>query len=560
MRRTVLALTLAASSAQAADIELGSRVATVTVFPDGALVTREAALDLPAGASSLILKGLPASVDPASIRVEGAGTSGFEIVSVDTRRVAADPAARPELDAKIQLLRDRLAAISGSLEAAKVKKAAIERYAQASPEKLGPEAKPLDPAQWQVAWDAVGAGLARVHAEMADLQVKIRDTQAEIRALEASRQRPKPGLGPTLDAVVAVDAPLPAKARLSISYRVREARWKPAYDARLSTGSTSTAPKLELVHRAVVTQWSGEAWTGVAVQLSTARVTGRAAAPDLPAWQVSFFERPLPRPAAGAERLKRAPAQGRDEEAMPAAPMIAAEMPKAEEARERDATLEAGAYQAVFSVPGKVDVAADGQAKTLRLAASSIDPALTVRTAPAFDPGAYLVATFAHAGEAPLLPGEVVLQRDGVMVGKTELKLVPPGETVELGFGADDRIKVTRVPVTRRESEPGWLGSTKSDAQEFRTVVKNLHARPVRVTLTDRMPFSEADAIQVELRRAEPKPTAENVEGRRGVMAWALDIPAGEERTVTFGWRVKWPADREITFRNGAIVPFPGAR
>jgi uncharacterized protein (TIGR02231 family) len=409
-----------------------------------------------------------------------------------------------------------------------------------------------------VAWDAVGAGLARVHAEMADLQVKVRETEAAIRALEASRQRPRPGLAPTLDAVVAVDAPAAAKAQLRVSYRVREARWQPAYDARLSTGTASVAPKLELVHRAVVTQWSGEAWTGVGVQLSTARVTGRAAAPDLPAWQVMFFERP--RPAAGAERMMRAPGLGRGEEAMPAAPAIAAEAPATEEARERDAVLEAGAYQGVFTVPGKVDVSADGQAKTLRLGASSIDPALTVRTAPAFDPGAYLVAAFAHRGEAPLLPGEVVLQRDGVMVGKTRLKLVAPGETVQLGFGADDRIKVTRVPVTRRESEPGWLGSTKSDAQEFRTMVKNLHARPVKVTLSDRMPFSEADAIQVELRKAEPKPTAENVDGRRGVMEWALDIPAGEERAVTFGWRLKWPADREITFRDGGIVPFPGAR
>ena len=85
------------------------------------------------------------------------------------------------------------------------------------------------------------------------------------------------------------------------------------------------------------------------------------------------------------------------------------------------------------------------------------------------------------------------------------MKLTVPGDTVELGFGADDKVKVTRVPLRRRENEPSWIGQTKTDLREFKTTVKNLHAQPIRITVVDRLPFSENAAIQIEqLRETTP--------------------------------------------------------
>ena len=129
--------------ALAADVELASRIDRVTVFPDAAVVTRMAALDLPAGASALVLRGLPASLDPASIRVEGEGSSGFAIGGIDVRATPgeAKPVIDAELERRLKALRDERESVQGRIAATQGKKAAIERYAQASPEKLGPEVK-----------------------------------------------------------------------------------------------------------------------------------------------------------------------------------------------------------------------------------------------------------------------------------------------------------------------------------------------------------------------------------------------------------------------------------
>src|SRR3954447_17907651 len=64
---------VAAVPAMAAEIETGSQVDAVTVYPDGATVTRLIRLDLPAGDTTLMARDFPLSLDPSSLRVEGEG-------------------------------------------------------------------------------------------------------------------------------------------------------------------------------------------------------------------------------------------------------------------------------------------------------------------------------------------------------------------------------------------------------------------------------------------------------------------------------------------------------
>ena len=66
----VVLTALAAGEARAANIDAKSAVDAVTVYPDGASVTRVVTLDLPAGENSAVLKDLPLTLDPSSLRVE----------------------------------------------------------------------------------------------------------------------------------------------------------------------------------------------------------------------------------------------------------------------------------------------------------------------------------------------------------------------------------------------------------------------------------------------------------------------------------------------------------
>ena len=96
MRVSVACIALAAGlpvPVFAAEIEAPSRITAVTVFPDGAAITRSMDVTLPPGASTVVLRGLAAAVDPASIRVQGEGTGRLLLGAIETRAVPADPRA-----------------------------------------------------------------------------------------------------------------------------------------------------------------------------------------------------------------------------------------------------------------------------------------------------------------------------------------------------------------------------------------------------------------------------------------------------------------------------------
>lgn len=553
MTRLAAALILAPSLAGAAETELASRIERVTVYPDGAVVTRMGKAELLQGASQIVLRGLPATIDPASIRVEGKGNGAFAVGAVDVRLTPGE--ARPVLDAviegKLKALREEKEVLAGRAASIEAKRATIERFAQIGPDKLGPDGKALPVADWPAVFDAIGTSLVKVHEELRGVRARTSDVDAEIAALERAQPQTLRTGAPKRDIAIAVEATAPVAAEFAVTYRVGGAGWTPQYEARLTTGSGTAKPAIDLVRRAELRQRTGEDWSDIALTLSTTRSAGGTRAPDLPPMQVMFFEPPAiyesrqrfgaapaaPAPMAAA----RAKAEADAESTQKVARSVAAEI--------QTAQVEASAYQASFQVPGRVSIPQDGSSKTVVLSQNKVEPTLSARVTPELEETAYLEAAFTHEEVAALLPGTVALHRDGTYIGRGRLGLVAPGDKVELGFGADDKLKVSRAPVRRRENEPTWLGQTRTDLREFRTIVKSLHAQPVKVTVTERIPFSESTAITVETIAAQTTPPTEKQVGdKRGVSAWTFDLAPGTEKEIKVSYRIKWPGDREVTY------------
>lgn len=547
------ALIFAPSLAGAAEIELASRIDSVTVYPDGAVVTRLGKASLLEGVSQIVLRGLPASVDPASIRVEAQGDGSFAIGAVDVRQVPGEarPALDQALEGKIRVLQGEKAKLAGEISAIEAKRATIENFGKVGPDKLGEGGKVLPVSDWPAVFDAIGTALVKVQGELLTLRNRISDLDAEIAALEKARPLAPRAGQPRRDVAIAVEAKAPVAADIAVSYRVAGASWLPVYEARLTTGSANAA-EITFTRRAELRQRTGEDWNEVAIELSTTRSAQGTRAPELTPLRIAFYEPPVVYEERArlqrqdSERTARSPAL-----AIAPAPVTpdqalgAAEPKKAEV---QTASVSAGAYQASFKVPGRITVPQDGSSKAVVLTQGKVKPELSARATPELEEKAYLEASFNHEDEAPLLAGEVYLHRDGAYIGKGRLGQVAPGDKVELGFGADDRLKVTRVPVRRRENDSGWLGSTRTDQREFKTVVKSLHAQPVKLTVTERVPFSENSAITVELLSQSTPPTEKQVGDKRGVSAWSFELAPGAQKEIRLAYRIKYPGDREVIF------------
>jgi uncharacterized protein (TIGR02231 family) len=549
---SLLAL-IASAPALAGDIEAHSAIDAVTVYPDAAIVTRVATLDLPAGDSTLAFKDLPLALDPASLRVAGMGEAKITIGAVDANvEPAAAKPADDALEAKLASLKDEREALRFKIEALKAKRDMILNYAKAPPGKSSADSKPIDVSQWGAAWDAVGDGLAKLGDDLRPAESKARALDEEIKGLEAERQRPSPATSPRRAASVALSAAAPTHATITLTYRIAGAGWVPAYDASLDT---TGAKSVSLARRALLSQRTGEDWSNVALTVSTARVARLADAPEVRPVKIDFWQPPVAYAPESTARAAGAPE--------PAAQIAAAPPPlqngrvagKFVQAEETASEGESSAYSAEFKVPGQVSLAADGAQKSFLLARVDAPATILIKTAPGLDQAAYVETHLTNAGEAPLLAGEVALHRDDIFVGKAPVNFVAPGDSFNLGFGADDKVKVTRAAVNRKENEPTWYNQTKVETREFKTTIKNLHDFPVKVQVVDQLPYSENTAITTELLPQTTAPTEKQVGDKRGVMSWTLDLAPGESKDIRLGYRMKWPADRDIVI--GSAFPLP---
>jgi uncharacterized protein (TIGR02231 family) len=551
----VCALSLITTQVLAAEIKGASAIDAVTVYPSGAEVTRIGKVAIERGEHTLLFTDLPADAVASSIRVEGKATGKLEIGSVDTRivqvprtdeQVAASERRRIEQD--IEKLKDERALLQATIQAAETQKRLVDNLAQmpAQPQPAGAVAQP----NWNDLFALIGQRGAEAQKTILETQIKARDADRQIRDLEGKLASFAPSRRARTEVKVAIGAATALEAEIVIRYQVRRAAWVPYYDARLSTGTKAQAPKLNLVRRASIEQRTGESWENVSLALSTARPSAGTAAPLLSALVVDFeSERPPPpapvaRPAP-TSGLRNAPS------AQVAAESARGRLEDAVAADEVRAKVEVQAFQAIYGIAGRVTVPDTGETKRVQIDTMDLDPALAVRAVPKRDEKAYLYAKLAVARGTPLLPGNVSLFRDGTFVGNGQLPLLAPGEEHELGFGVDDSVRVRYAIAEEKRGETGIISSSKTDTRSYRITAKNLHARPIQLTVLDQIPVSQNADIKVEL-IGKSVPSRRDVDDKRGVMAWDATLAPDEERVIEFGYRAAWPAAKNVTYGQGS--------
>jgi uncharacterized protein (TIGR02231 family) len=556
MRRLALsAISLAWPAAGwAAELPVTSRVDAVTVFPRGAEVSRVAKVKIEKGMHTVVLSDVPADADPSSIRVEGLATGKLEIGSVDSRRlmvpstdVAVAASERRRIEDEIEILRDQRSSAEAQLQAAETQKNLISNLSQL-PTRPAPAQGAERVEDWSQILTTISTGSLEAQRNASDALVKMRAFDRQIEDLEKKLAALSPAEEERTEIKVHVEALAPVDADLVVRYQVPGASWTPLYDARLTTGDKTVAPSLSLVRRAEIRQNSGEGWDNAALTLSTTRPNASAAIPELNTITVDFEQPPPPpRPMAAAPMADDASVRRKeDRERNMAALEIASAPPQAVEAQQ--ASVIASPFQAMFAVPGRSSVPNTNEAKRVQLLVEKIEPQLGIKTVPSEDPKAYLYAMLVVPAGTPLLPGPVSLFRDGTFVGTGGLPILSPGEKHELGFGADDLIRVKHALVEEKRGETGLISTSRTDVRMFKITVKNLHERPMAVMVLDHIPVSNNADIKVEpIGRTSPSTT--DVEDKRGVLAWDLKIDADEEAVVDFGYRVVWPSAKTITYR-----------
>lgn len=551
---------LMTTSAFAADISASSAIDAVVVFPQGAEVTRLAKVTVQPGEHTILLTDLPVTAIGNSIRVEGKSTGPLAIGSVDTRRtfvsrgeVEQRAAERKRLEAEIEKLGDEREVLNATIEGAQAQKKLFAELA-ASPGKPVPAgAQPAQMPDWNQLAQLIGERTVAAQKVILETTTKMRELDRKVEDLQKRLASIAPAQEERTELKVAVNASAAVETELTIRYQVANAGWTPLYDARLTTGTRTVAPKLQLARRASIQQRTGEAWENVTLSLSTTRPSQGSQAPDLQPMLVDLAD-PVVRGRVD-ERMSGGAAPSVAAAAPPPMPAPvargmaadgAAKMRMEKPVEQINATIDANAFQAIYGIPGRSSVATTGEAKRVQIDATELDPTIVVRTVPKRDPKAFLYAKLTTPRTTAILAGQVALFRDGTYVGNGRLPQLAPGEEHELGFGQDDNMIVKYAVLEDKRGEKGILTSSKTEEKSFKITLKSLHQRPVAVRVIDQFPVSLNQELKIET-TAKVQPTGRDLDDKRGIVFWDFSINPDEERLIEFGHRLTWPAAKNLT-------------
>ena len=562
-----------------------SRVTAVVIHRQHALVTREAEVVLAEGEKRILIGPLPASLDPSSVRVGGTGSQPVTVRGVEVRLVHEEPPPSPEtgiLEAEMKdvthqqgLATERRRTIESLRGFLQGLKAAAE---ETSSRDLVTRGFPT--ADWGHAYDFLSTHFDRLAAEERSI---IRDDDERTRRLDtlgarlaetAAKRAPD-----HYTAEVTVSAPQPGKIRLALKYLVSGASWTPLYDARLHPA----AGRITIDWLGQIRQTTGEDWDDVAVTLTTAQAVIGIDLPRLAsmrlvdrrrAMQGGFVEvvdgMATTEAGIGTEFIDALPILGRNyQDVLRLAPgtngtegdgsarihgardvdvrRVGRESVRVTPMRPPEPAIEVALSQVVaggadrvlsYEIPGRLSIPSDGQGHQHLITSRDTVALIEYHCVPALSRDVYLVARWTLPADVTLLPGSMAHFVEGDLVGRSEVAPRAGGEELTLSFGPEGRLRADRRDTLLRTARRG------RDEERDRTVVTTLEnhlGRAVVVKLSDRIPTSGDDRIDVTMNQDDTTTPLPADPLRPGILRWDVALADAGKTDVTLRYRIRAP-------------------
>lgn len=510
-----------------------SHITAVTIYPEGAQITREVTFTAPPGAHEILITDLPADIVPEMIRL-ASPDAALGAYSLRTDRLPPRaPLTTPAIDSAKAAVKAAEAALATAQHAVDAINAQVEAQ------------------QAQIAFltglklDGAGATAESLTAIADMIQTKVLAARQAAQSAQQGLPAANDGVAKASEALQQAQAALDALSRgdetyaalsvavtnstdtghLTVTHYMADASWSPVYDMALDRKT----PKLIVDRGVLVSQATGEDWSGVALTLSTAQPGSQSEPSTLYPDRKSISD-PEPEVSATAD------AEGGLAEPVMAAPAVQTRMA---------ASMSYQGDTVVYDYPTAVDVASGVENLQLQLDQLTFIPQVQARAVPRYDKTAFLMAKLTNTAPEILLPGIAYLSRDGALVGTAELSSLAPGAETTLAFGAIEGLKLTRDMPQKAEGDRGLFVTSTQITEKAVLKVENLTDEFWPLHLMDQVPYSEQEDLQITY-KADPAPTDENVEGQRGILAWDFDLGPKQTKEVKLDSVMTWPEGKVL--------------
>jgi uncharacterized protein (TIGR02231 family) len=527
---TSLAVLLSAMPLLASDpVSVTSQIKEVTVFLQGAQISRQARINITKGTSTLIFRELPIDIDPQSIQARGEGN--YVILSLLHQ---VNYLAGAHKSAEIQALQDTLKLLENKLAEVNGKQAVMksEEELLVANRNLGGTDRTITVAELKAAADFYRTRLTEIKmaqiklaTETGKLTEKIEKVRNQLSTMDVNK--------PTSEILVNISAEVASTVTLWMTYTVTNAGWYPEYDIR----AKDVQNPVQLSYNAKVFQNTGEDWNKVSIRLSTANPQQRGEKPVLQPWFIDF-EQPMllmkQYNAVDNYKSAAAPQEAIMEDRME---------PQAEVAGTAAALTSVSENQTNFEFNIKVpyDIPSDNKQYTINIQENSLPATYEYYCAPKLDREAFLLARITGWENLNLLSGEINLFFEGTYVGKSTLNVRNTRDTLDLSLGRDKGIVVTRTKL-KDFTEQKTIGSNIRETRTWEVTVRNSKKQALALRIEDQFPISMNKDIVIEPQEY----SGGTYDKETGKVVWKLNLAPSEEKKLRLSFAIKYPKDKKV--------------
>ena len=514
---------------------LNSTIEKVTVFFNGAQVSRSANTPLSIGKSEIVFKGLTPNLDTRSVQIRGEGD--FTVLSVTPRTNFLESATKrdtiKDLEQQLDVLKDRLDLENNQLTVLQQEETFLQRNLV---QILGVQNTSLklddlkQTAEYQrVRLSEILNKRFDIQKDVAKIQVELSRLGSQLREMNAKRNTI------SSEIVVVVNAPSATSAKFFVSYVVPNAAWIPTYDLRVKDISTP----LSMLMKANVQQATGEDWKDVKLTLSSGNPMESGLKPELKPWNLGFVQ-PVAKLYDQLEEsvvvgyattnAPRKAAKSNNDDKVNGAYTITP--PLVTERKQTTATS--------FDIELPYSIPTDNKPQSVEIKSLDLPASYQYFVAPKLDKDAFLTAQIIDWEQYNLLSGEANLFFEGTFMGKTVLNTLSTEDTLNISLGRDKNVVVTRTKL-KDFTQTKFLSDKRTDSRAFETTVRNKRGQALNIIVEDQIPISVTKELEVETDTGNAV-----VDAQTGKLTWKLDVPSGKDKKVKFSYTAKYPKGQKV--------------
>lgn len=566
-----------------------SKITSVTVYSNTALVTREVTAPENAGLMEIVVSPMSPYTMQSSLYAEG--TDNIRVLSVRFRTRAIAEDAREEirkLDNEIKSLTTKQQTQDSELKAIGENLKLLDKlegFTAKSLEHLTDKGQ-LDTEKIIALAKFVQEDRTKRTKEQLQVKQQFDDTQAQIAFAKRQLEERSGGVVRTeRDAVILVDKKQ-GGGTIRLNYLVSSAAWRPQYKFRTGGKEKDT---ITVEYQAALEQKTGEDWVNAQITLSTAQPLLNASPPDLKSLAVAVgppgtgvailpgdakgsfgpvggagampsptaFQRDLEKmskdlrgQAAGNYAQKNADVAAKQTNDAAAIEQFCDLFISQEELIRPDRPLVNDGPSVTYSLKNKITIPSRNDEQVIEITRLDLNPKFYYKAVPVLTPNVYRLADLVNTSEVVLLPGEATMYLAGDFVGSTKLPLVAVGKPFTVGFGVDPQLQVSRILVDRTRTTQG---GNQVLTFKYRIMLSSYKNATVPVQVWDRIPHTEA-AMTIAVNLANPKPELSTNalyvrdDLSKGLLRWDVnsDPKQNGEKALTIDYEFKMELDKNV--------------